>query len=66
MTPTRRRECLDILRWSQRRFAEVIGWDEGTVRKWLRGTAEPPADIDAWLERRAVAMAGGSVPVRRR
>ena len=47
MTPTRRRECLALLRWTQRGFAAVIGWDEGTVRRWLRDGGEAPAEIDS-------------------
>lgn len=42
MTPTRRRECLALLRWTQRGFAAVIGWDEGTVRRWLSGALAVP------------------------
>lgn len=64
MTPTRRRECLALLRWTQRGFAAAIGWDEGTVRRWLRGSSEAPAEIDAWLDRRAVAMADDPPPSR--
>ena len=64
MTPTRRREYLALLRWTQRGFAAVIGWDEGTVRRWLRDGGEAPAEIDAWLERRAVAMADDPPPTR--
>ena len=64
MSPTRRRECLALLRWTQRGFAAIIGWDEGTVRRWLRDGGEAPAEIDAWLERRAVAMAGDPPPSR--
>jgi hypothetical protein len=64
MTPTRRRECLALLRWTQRGFAAVIGCDEGTVRRWLRDSGEAPPDVDAWLERRAAAMASDPPPRR--
>ena len=64
MTPTRRRECLALLRWTQRGFAAAIGVDEGTVRRWLRGSGEAPQAIDAWLERRAMAMADDPPPCR--
>lgn len=50
LTPTRRRECLALVRWSQRGFAEAIGWDESTVRRWMRDGGEAPPEIDAWLE----------------
>lgn len=65
MTPTRRRECLAVLRWTQRNFARAVEWDEGTVRRWLRVGGDAPPEVDAWLERRAQAMAADPPPVRR-
>lgn len=66
MTPTRRRECLEILHWSQRGFAEVIGWDEGTVRRWMREGGEAPADIDEALETLAAFHEAHPLPQRKR
>ncbi|WP_458097362.1 nuclease [Roseomonas sp. WA12] len=62
MTPTRLRECLALLRWSQRGLADALGMDEARVRKMARGTSEVPVDLAAWLERRAVAMADDPPP----
>jgi hypothetical protein len=62
VTPPRRRECLALLRWSQRCFAAAIGWDEGTVRRWMRGEGQAPPEIDAWLERRAISFAEDPPP----
>lgn len=53
MTPTRLRECLDALDWTQRGLARVLGRQEGTVRQWARGAVQIPADIAAWLDRLA-------------
>ncbi|WP_424138676.1 hypothetical protein [Roseomonas chloroacetimidivorans] len=65
MTPTRLRECIALLRWSQRGLADALGIDEARVRKWARGVGEVPEDIAAWLERRAEAMASDPPPSRR-
>ncbi len=53
ITPTRLRECLDVLGWSQRGLATLLNRPEGTVRQWARGTVTPPSDVAAWLEARA-------------
>ena len=50
MTPTRFRECLDALRWSQRGLADALAMDERQVRRWAAGAAIPEA-VAAWLER---------------
>jgi hypothetical protein len=26
-----------------------LGWDEGTVRRWMRDGGEAPAEVDHWL-----------------
>lgn len=49
MTPTDRRHWLTVLGWEQREYARRIGWDEGTVRQWCRGTRDAPGEVDAWL-----------------
>ena len=64
MTPTRLRECIALLRWSQRGLADAIGVDEARVRKWARGVGEVPDEVASWLERRADAMAADPPPVR--
>ena len=50
MTPTRLRECLTLLRWSQRGFADALGRSEGTVRQWARGAVQIPPEVELWLE----------------
>lgn len=62
MTPTRLRECLALLRWSQRGLADALGMDEARVRKMARGAADVPGELAAWLERRAEAMAADPPP----
>ena len=51
MTPTRLRECLAALRWSQRGLAAQLLRPEGTVRQWARGAVRIPEDVAVWLER---------------
>jgi DNA-binding transcriptional regulator YiaG len=53
MTPTRLRECLDLLWLSQRGLATVLNRQEGTVRQWARGAVQIPDDVAAWLEKLA-------------
>lgn len=53
MSPTRIRECLATLGWSQRGLARVLDRPEGVVRGWARGAAPAPSDIAAWLEKLA-------------
>ena len=55
MNPTRLRECLDAIGWSQRQLARVLGRQEGTVRQWARGAVQIPDDVAGWLERIAKA-----------
>ena len=52
MTPTRLRECLLALGWSQRGLARLLGRDEGTVRQWARGAVKIPPGVAEWLEAR--------------
>lgn len=51
MSPTRLRECLEALEWTQRGLARVLDRQEGTVRQWARGVVQIPDDVAAWLER---------------
>jgi ribosome-binding protein aMBF1 (putative translation factor) len=52
MTPERMRECLSLLRWSQRGLADALDMDERQVRRWAAGAAVPAA-VAAWLDRLA-------------
>lgn len=51
MTPTRMRECIALLRWSQRGLADALSRPEGTVRQWARGKVRIPESVADWLER---------------
>lgn len=51
MTPTRLRECLALLHWSQRGLSVILNRPEGTVRQWARGAVQIPPEVAAWLER---------------
>ena len=50
MTPTRLRECLKMLRWSQHELARRLGRSEGNIRQMARGTVAVPPEIAGWLE----------------
>ncbi len=63
MTPDRFHECLDILGWSQRGFAEMIRRDPRQIRRWAAGQYSIPDDVGAWLERRATAMQADPPPL---
>ena len=64
MNPGRLRECLALLRWSQRGLADALGIDERQVRRWATGQATVPEEIAAWLERRAASIASDPPPAR--
>ena len=49
MTPTDFIEALDILGWSQRHLAGVIGCDRALVGRWAHGTVPIPPAIADWL-----------------
>lgn len=53
MTPSRLREILALLHWSQRGLADVLGCSEGRTRGWARGRPPIPEPVAAWLERLA-------------
>ena len=62
MTPDRFRECLDLIRWSQRGLADALGRNERTIRRMATGEMDVPADLAAWLDRRADAMKADPPP----
>lgn len=64
MTSERLRECLALLRWSQRGLAAALTMDERQVRRWATGEASIPEQVATWLERRAAAMAADPPPAR--
>ena len=50
MTPTRLRQFLAALYWTQRGLARLLDRQEGTVRQWARGVVQIPEDVAVWLE----------------
>lgn len=50
MTPTRLRECLASLGWTQRGLARLVQRQEGSVRQWARGVVGVPPEVAAWLD----------------
>ena len=52
MTPTRLRECLEALRWSQRELAAALGCNDRLVRRWAMGAPgyAVPESVGEWLE----------------
>ena len=63
MTPARLRECLALLRWSQRGLADATGYDHTQVKRWLAG-ASVPGPVAAWLDRLASYHAKHPPPSR--
>lgn len=64
VTPTRLRECLAALDWTQRGLGRLLGRQEGTVRQWARGAVQIPEDVAAWLEVRARYAEKHPPPIR--
>jgi transcriptional regulator with XRE-family HTH domain len=62
MTPTRLRECLAVLHWTQRGLADVLGLHETRVRRWARGVLPTPDNVAEWLERLVAAHAVHQLP----
>jgi transcriptional regulator with XRE-family HTH domain len=52
MTPSRLRECLEALRWSQRDLAAALGCSDRLVRRWAAGAPgyAVPESVGEWLE----------------
>ncbi len=66
MTPARLVECMAALDWSNRGLARRLDRAEGTVRKWLNGINNIPAEVAAWIELRALHAAQTPPPPRKR
>ncbi len=66
MTPTERRTALQTIGWSQRGLADRLGWDEGTVRRWMRVGGDAPAGVDDWLAELARCHTANPAPQRAR
>jgi len=62
VTPTRLREVLDALRWSQRDLAAILNCDDRLIRRWASGEITVPPLIAVWLARRLCLHAGNPPP----
>jgi hypothetical protein len=60
MTPPEFRLCLDLLAWSQRGLARLLGLDDRTLRRWASG----PGDIADWLATLAAFHAKHPPPLK--
>ena len=62
MSPTRLRECLDALGWSQRGLADILGLHETRVRRMARGLLPVPPEVAEWLETLAAVHLAHPLP----
>ncbi len=62
MTSTRLRECLNLMGWSQRGLADLLGLHETRVRRWARGLIDVPPEVASWLETLAAVHEAHPVP----
>jgi hypothetical protein len=49
MTASEFRICLELLAWSQRGLARMLGLDDRLVGRWASGANEVPEDVAGWL-----------------
>lgn len=66
MTPTRLRECLVALHWSQGDLADVLGCSSRLVRRWAAGGEPVPDRVAEHLERLVALLEANPVPPWRR
>ena len=50
MSPTRLRECLDAIGWTQRGLAWQLDVHETRTRRWASGRYPVPPQVAGWLE----------------
>lgn len=62
MTPTRLRECLAALHWTQRGLAAILGCSDSLTRRWAAGNDTVPPAVATWLEALTAAHAAHPVP----
>ena len=62
MTPDRLRECIALLRWTQRGLADALACDDRLVRRWASDGASIPPSVAAWLETLAQVHAAAPPP----
>lgn len=53
MTAERFLECLEVLDWSIRGFADTINVSERQARRWATGFYPLPVELAAWLDKLA-------------
>ena len=64
MTPDEFRAALYLIGWTQRGLADLLRYDERTVRRWATGNRIPD-DVAAWLEDLATYHQAHQPPDRR-
>lgn len=64
MTGARLRECLALLRWSQRELAQALGCNDRLTRRWAGDGAPIPENVADWLETLAHAHANHPPPAK--
>ena len=62
VTTDRFRQCLALLRWSQRGLAEILDTHPTTVRRMATGSAAVPDNVAEWLEELAAVHEARPVP----
>ena len=63
MTPSRLRQCLEALGWSQRGLADKLGVHETRARRWARGSLEVPPEVAEWLDKLALTHEAHPMPI---
>ena len=62
MTPTRLRDAIASLGWTQRGLARMLDFDERMVRRWAAGSGAIPPEVATWLDRLAAAAEANPAP----
>lgn len=64
MSPARFRACIAACGWTLNGLASMLECTPPLVHRWARGEGTIPADVAAWLERRAAAALADPPPKR--
>jgi len=62
MTPALFAVALELVGWSKRQLATMLGCDHNLPARWAAGTAPIPPEIARWLDRLAQAHIANPVP----
>lgn len=65
MTPTRLRDCMDLLAMSDGQIVRALNVHARLVRRWQSGERQIPADVEAWIERLVTFWQANPPPVMR-